>query len=107
LALHGGEPVLRRSHFEPEFGAVASKPPSVPAPRRAAADQDAEDLRRLQASFALHGNLSRAAREAGISRQRAYRLLGERSPADLLEPSGPEARPELGGEASDVLQRRT
>lgn len=101
LALHGGEAVLRRSHVEADSGSPPSRPPSPPAQKRAVADQDADDLRRLQATFSVHGNLSRAAREAGISRQRAYRLLGERSPADLLDAVGPGARAELGVDASD------
>lgn len=93
LTLHGGETVLRPSHLERQRASNESVPP--PSHKRAGAEQDAEDLRRLQAAFTQHGNLSRAAREAGISRQRAYRLLGERAPADLLGDASSGAQGEL------------
>lgn len=80
LALHGAEAVLRRSHWDGETR-VSLPPP----PRPRASKQDAsDDLARLRAAFARHRNLTRAAREAGISRQRAYRLLGDGAAASLL-----------------------
>ncbi|HEX2873655.1 MAG TPA: sigma 54-interacting transcriptional regulator [Polyangiaceae bacterium] len=102
LALHGAEPVLRRSHLGAEPSRAPSQPPA--SQKRADPSQDTDDLRRLRAAFAVHGNLSRAAREAGISRQRAYRLLGERTPAELLEGESYGPRSEQAGEAGPVLQ---
>jgi hypothetical protein len=63
-------------------------------------------LRRLRAAFAVHTNLSRAAREAGISRQRAYRLLGERTAADLLAEEARGGGVELGAEPKGELPSR-
>jgi transcriptional regulator with AAA-type ATPase domain len=90
LALRRQEPVLRRS--------MLGDPPSkTPAPnvtpvRRRSSEEAEPDLKRLRERFAAHGNLSRAAQEAGFSRQRAYRLLRGGSAQDLLDAEG--ANPE-------------
>jgi DNA-binding NtrC family response regulator len=84
LALHGHEPVLRRSMVE-EAAATSAPPSGLAASRRRGPEQAEPDMERLREHLARHGNLSRAAREAGISRQRAYRLLDGRSPQELLE----------------------
>jgi DNA-binding NtrC family response regulator len=89
LALRKQEPILRRSMLE-DTRAPAIAPKSSPVRRRSS--QDAEpDLQRLRERFAAHGNLSRAAQEAGISRQRAYRLLQGGSAKTLLEAAAPGA----------------
>ena len=93
LALNGSATVLRKSHVD--LAPQAPKTSPSPSPRRALPEQGDEDLRRLRDALVGHGNLSRAAREAGISRQRAYRLLGDRSPAELLADAGFEAQAEL------------
>jgi hypothetical protein len=63
----------------------------VLAARRRSSEQAEPDLQRLRERFAEHGNLSRAAQEAGFSRQRAYRLLQGRSPKDLVGEAGPSS----------------
>jgi DNA-binding NtrC family response regulator len=85
LALHGHEPLLRRNMVEDALPSASPGPSSSPSARRRSGDDDAEDLQKLAAAFATHGNLSRAAQEAGISRQRAYRLLDGKSPHSLLQ----------------------
>jgi len=104
LALHGTEAVLRKSHLD-VGSATPSSPPKSP-PRRALPEQGDEDLNRLRVALAGHGNLSRAAREAGISRQRAYRLLGDRSPAELLAEPAVEAQAGLRPEAQQTVGKR-
>jgi transcriptional regulator with AAA-type ATPase domain len=95
LALHGHEPLLRRSHLPPEIRRAVpavlepagATPVGRPRPGSAVGegDRDDHDLRRLTAALRLNeGNLSRAAATAGISRARAYRLLGDRSVEELL-----------------------
>ena len=93
LALRGQEPILRRSMLE--AGRSAATIPAKAAGRRRGSEDATPDLQRLRERFAEHGNLSRAAQEAGISRQRAYRLLAGRSPRDLLDSA------ELAGEAAE------
>jgi DNA-binding NtrC family response regulator len=98
LALCGQEPVLRRSMLEDARPATLS--PKQPLPVRRRSSEDAEpDLQRLRERFATHGNLSRAAQEAGFSRQRAYRLLQGRSAKDLIEQPGPDGESDQDGPA--------
>ena len=74
LALHGHEPVLRRSMGEE--AAPASAPPSgLPAARRRGPEQAEPDMERLREHLARHGNLSRAAREAHMDRSHLIDLL--------------------------------
>jgi transcriptional regulator with PAS, ATPase and Fis domain len=89
LALHGQEPVLRRSflpaamidQLEPPEDA-AGAPSATPQP---AADREQYDRRRLGEELRRHGgNITRAAGGAGISRARAYRLMADRSPEQFL-----------------------
>jgi DNA-binding NtrC family response regulator len=89
LALRGQEAVLRRSMLEGARPATLA--PKVLAARRRSSEQAEPDLQRLRERFAEHGNLSRAAQEAGFSRQRAYRLLQGRSPKDLVGEAGPSS----------------
>jgi transcriptional regulator with AAA-type ATPase domain len=83
LALRGPEAVLRKSMLESPR--PATLPPAPVAVRRRTSEDAEPDLQRLREHFAAHGNLSRAAQEAGISRQRAYRLLQGRSAGALVE----------------------
>jgi transcriptional regulator with GAF, ATPase, and Fis domain len=83
LALHGQEPILRRSMLA--NGRSAETTPPKAANKRRSSEDATPDLQRLRERFAEHGNLSRAAQEAGFSRQRAYRLLAGRSPRELLD----------------------
>jgi len=96
LALHGREPTLRRSHLPPEVLNGQGQPDSVDTPAtnrqtvenvrqvspRAAEFRQLTELRRheeieaLRSALQAHGgNVARAARQVGISRQRAYRLM--------------------------------
>ncbi len=93
LALHGSEPVLRREHLPQRYHAVATEsgapqPPSTPLEhRREARSSRADDERDFAALLAAlrihHGNVTRAAAHAGISRPRAYRLIHAREGLDL------------------------
>jgi len=92
IALHGDEPLLRRS-FLPEALRAGLPPPSdadeagtAPAPAGPpATDRDDHDRRRLAEELRRQGgNVTRAATAAGISRARAYRLMGDRSPEQFL-----------------------
>jgi len=93
LALHAGQPALRRSFLPAAM--IANLPPSEqPAdpPSRmmaAAGDRDGDrhehDRRRLGEELRRHGgNVTRAAAGAGFSRARAYRLMGGLSPERFL-----------------------
>jgi transcriptional regulator with PAS, ATPase and Fis domain len=87
LALHGHEPMLRRSMLDDVATATPPRPGSVPPAKRRSGEDDEADIAKLRAAFASHGNLSKAAQQAGISRQRAYRLLDGRSPRDFFGPA--------------------
>jgi transcriptional regulator with PAS, ATPase and Fis domain len=103
-ALHGREPVLRRSHLPDrmlsEWRRRDSDAPSADATVRvelgaevripAARPTDEADLRREQELEALlqtlrlhEGNVTRAARELGISRQKVYRIMEGRPDVGL------------------------
>lgn len=95
LALHGQEPILRRSML-PEPVGRANSTPARDEP--GATDRGEHDLERLKRELERNGgNVSAAASAIGISRQRAYRLMNGRSVEELLhaarldvEPSDPE-----------------
>jgi transcriptional regulator with PAS, ATPase and Fis domain len=83
LVLHGSEPTLRRSHLPDHMlrptgrnespGGEALPAPSVPESH---ADRRKRELAALLQGLRAHsGNVARAAASAGISRQRAYRLM--------------------------------
>jgi transcriptional regulator of acetoin/glycerol metabolism len=72
VAEHGREPLLRRSHLPARFTDPSDR--GVPADAGAHA---ASQLDRLMAALmSADGNLARAAEQVGVSRQKAYRLLG-------------------------------
>jgi transcriptional regulator of acetoin/glycerol metabolism len=85
LALHGHEPLLRRSFLPDSMIDNVPKGDETSAARTGAVDRDPHD--RLLLAKALrhhHGNVTRAAAEAGISRARAYRLMRNRSSEEFL-----------------------
>ncbi|MEP7049532.1 MAG: sigma 54-interacting transcriptional regulator [Pseudomonadota bacterium] len=83
--LQGTEAVLRAQHLPPEVGPGAEPSASKARPAEPAS---AVDLGRLvDALRATSGNVTRAAAELGITRQRAYRLLEEHA-VDLAALTG-------------------
>jgi transcriptional regulator with GAF, ATPase, and Fis domain len=105
LALHGTEPVLRRSHLPEEvLSALPRSSRSEPPPERSSAAapsalspesaeeavsrdvQDERDFAALVEALRTNsGNVARAAAAVGISRQRAYRLMESRPGVRLEE----------------------
>lgn len=88
LVLHGQSPVLRREHLPRELAQPSRAPRSTEGKEEQRRDRDlrvfAEELRRHQ------GNVARAAAATGISRQRAYRLLGKQSVESFLSSGVPD-----------------
>lgn len=79
IAVHGGEPVLRRSHLPPAMLERADASPAPLEPRRR------REARELAALLRKHrGNMSKAAAEMNISRSHAYRLLNGQSLEQFL-----------------------
>jgi DNA-binding NtrC family response regulator len=90
-SLHGHEPVLRREHLPKSMRSAGERPspwpeaPGVGAQPGKPPDESQlrheQELEKLKQALRLHGgNVTRAARELGISRQKAYRLMGPRGP---------------------------
>jgi DNA-binding NtrC family response regulator len=100
LVVHGQEPVLKQSMLPEAFGRGEADPPSSASSEQAGAppapeDRNQHDLRLLRAAVAAcDGNISRAAVKAGISRQRAYRLMAGQGLAEA------EAAPEDAGDGA-------
>jgi DNA-binding NtrC family response regulator len=112
LALHSHEPALRRSHLPPEIlerkaqpapteviaGGAVVEPVGQQLSQRSADFRQLLEMRRhdelqaLQLALRAHGgNVARAARQVGISRQRAYRLMeGHVDPNDVRKSEPPE-----------------
>jgi DNA-binding NtrC family response regulator len=92
LALHSAEPVLRRGMLP---DSVSSTHDSVAPPRvdaTSAASRNEHDLGTLTRELAANGgNIAGAATAAGISRQRAYRLMAGRSVEELLKGAPPKS----------------
>lgn len=87
VVMHGHEPLLTQSMLPDVFGRSEQERSAPEGPRIVAADRNEHDLRALeQALRESEGNVSRASAQAGISRQRAYRLLSTRLPAASAEP---------------------
>lgn len=85
--MHGHEPRLTQYMLPESFGRSEQEPVAPRAARVVAADRNEHDLRTLEHALSEHdGNVSRAAAQAGISRQRAYRLLSSRPVASLADP---------------------
>jgi len=91
LALHGQELELQRRHLPDNvFGTLeveragGKKSANTPETRTKQEYQEEIDLRALVIALKKHkGNVAKATREVGISRQRAYRLMNSRSGIDL------------------------
>jgi transcriptional regulator with PAS, ATPase and Fis domain len=91
LALHGHEPVLRWKFLPEQERALTRIESNLLAPPRdtaiaaAHADRLRHDRRMLACELGRNGgNLAGAARAAGLSRQRAYRILNQRSVDEFL-----------------------
>jgi transcriptional regulator of acetoin/glycerol metabolism len=85
LALHADEGLLIREFLPKELSLPVTNSPTGDANEPSAQSRREHDLERLAAELRRHdGNLKRAAESAGISRQRAYRLLGDRTVAELM-----------------------
>jgi transcriptional regulator of acetoin/glycerol metabolism len=91
LVLHGHEPLLKQQMLPAAFGrSETTEPEERPTGAEPAGDRNAHDWQKLELALkACDGNVSRAASMAGISRQRAYRLMAGRS-APGAERSAPE-----------------
>lgn len=95
--LHGHEPPFTEAHLPERFMRSRSEPAAVRSSSPELHDQDAKTKRREQGQAAndrqleklvvalrTHaGNVSKAAAEVGISRQRAYRLMDLRPELDI------------------------
>jgi len=77
VVLHGGEPLLTDSMLPEALGRSDDHCRGPTAPTQPPPDRDTHDLLCLQQALVeKDGNVSRAAAQVGISRQRAYRLMG-------------------------------
>jgi len=75
LALHGDEPVLRRSHLPDRFRRNSAAPPNTsPSPDKQSPEGPDQDLI-LAVLRANKGNVVRSAAALRISRQKLYRLM--------------------------------
>jgi DNA-binding NtrC family response regulator len=87
--LQGAESVLRVKHLPREILAAESSLPNPVEPLHPSPSPAAIDLTSLLAALReTGGNVTRAAAQLGVTRQRAYRLLEEQS-VDLASLSGP------------------
>ncbi|HVR18539.1 MAG TPA: sigma 54-interacting transcriptional regulator [Polyangiaceae bacterium] len=105
LVLHGETDVLKREFLPPEITSAdidAAPNATDRIGRTAPADRGQHDLERLVAELKRNdGNLARSAASAGISRQRAYRLIDGRSISELLGSPCPDVVGEDDGRASE------
>lgn len=84
VAVHAGAATLKREHLPPRYVEVGPKPAISEAPPLDDEERDDRDLTRLLIALRSHrGNVARAAEEASISRQRAYRLMAASEGFDL------------------------
>jgi hypothetical protein len=80
LALHGQQPVLRRSFLPRGMAPNLAVDDEATMRLPKAVDRDQHDRRLLVEALRYHhGNVSRAATRVGISRSRAYRLMANRA----------------------------
>jgi transcriptional regulator with AAA-type ATPase domain len=102
LALHGHEPTIKLGML-PDSLRTATVPVRSESSVPPTADRREHDLKRLAIELRRHdGNVARAAAAAGISRQRAYRLIQTRKREDLMREHDPEA---IAGENVHELRR--
>jgi DNA-binding NtrC family response regulator len=89
LAVHDLEPLLRSSHLPDAFQKAVVAPPSTSS--AVPVDRNRRDVERLAVALEdAKGNVQSAAKLAGISRQRAYRLIGSRRLGELVAASRDE-----------------
>lgn len=83
LALHAGEPMLTCHHLPQP---LTARRDAVSLPTKARdSNRDRDDLASLTSALArAGGNVTQAAEYAGISRQRAYRLIQSRQLAEVV-----------------------
>lgn len=104
LVLHGHDGRLKRDHLPARLGrhvraadldpAVRDSAPAEATPA-AEIDRDEFDYARLVNALRRHaGNVSRAAADTGLSRQRAYRLIQAKQDVDLGEMRQADEKPE-------------
>ena len=87
--LQGAESALRAKHLPREMSMLAEASSPNPAQPAEPSQPPAIDLASLLAALrSTGGNVTRAAAQLGVTRQRAYRLLEEQS-VDLASLSGP------------------
>lgn len=85
LVVHGHERVIRLGML-PDPILRATAPSEIEDAVPPIADRGEHDLRRLALALRRNdGNVAQAAAAVGISRQRAYRLLKDRKPEDLMQ----------------------
>lgn len=90
LAVHGAEPILKRSLLPEAMGVEVREAMTIPPASGEVAERWEHDAQRL--ALALHrsgGRVAPAAALVGFSRQRAYRLLGGKSPAEFADEHAP------------------
>ena len=91
LALHAGEPVLRRSMLPDSLGAHKDTQTPPRNDSTPAASRNEHDIASLKRELSTNGgNVAAAAIAVGISRQRAYRLMAGRSVEELLNGAQPK-----------------
>ncbi|HKO47328.1 MAG TPA: sigma 54-interacting transcriptional regulator [Polyangiaceae bacterium] len=102
LAVHGAEPTLKRSFLPSEWlPTISPASHSLPLSAAPAVSRRAQDLERLALALKqTGGNVAEAASLLGFSRQRAYRLMKSREPAEFPAngPSEAEAEPHCQGD---------
>jgi sigma-54 dependent transcriptional regulator, acetoin dehydrogenase operon transcriptional activator AcoR len=87
VALHGAAASLKRAHLPPEIVQAVIE---VTHDDAAFSTRDEQDLHRvLLALRDTGGNVKQAAKQAGVSRQRVYRLLGGRDRSAVLNAQRP------------------
>jgi two-component system NtrC family response regulator len=85
LAVRGLEPRLRRSHLPASWRRSAPPDADNGSDPAATEDRNERDIEALSAALkSARGNVKLAAKMSGISRQRAYRLIGSRRLGELL-----------------------
>jgi sigma-54 dependent transcriptional regulator, acetoin dehydrogenase operon transcriptional activator AcoR len=97
LVIHGHESLLKANFLPKELQGEPERQALPAATGKDRAEHDLQRFTRYLKEYA--GNVARAAAAAGISRQRAYRLLKDRSPAELMN------EPEVELEASGSVRR--
>jgi transcriptional regulator with AAA-type ATPase domain len=84
LAVNGLEPAIRPSHLPEGLGEAAVGDDGTPQSSKRE-EKHLRDVERFKAALAdARGNVKSAAKSVGISRQRAYRLIGSRGLGEVV-----------------------